>query len=121
LGGSARLASAQLARRRSASPDQAPPRRGRILTLLQALAWAALINAWTFCRFWQDKRRACLGQWRITESELLSLAFLGGTPAAFAARHLLRHKTRKQPFSTRLLSIALAQSGALVWLAVVPG
>nr|WP_314445563.1 DUF1294 domain-containing protein [uncultured Sphingomonas sp.] len=91
------------------------------MTGLQALAWLGVINAWTFYRFRQDKRRAALGQWRVSESELLSLAFLGGTPAAFTARHLLRHKTRKQPFSTWLTGIAALQMGALVWLAMVSG
>lgn len=90
------------------------------MTLLQALAWLALINAWTFHRFRQDKQRAATGRWRVSENELLSLAFLGGTPAAFAARHLLRHKTRKQPFSTWLFGIALMHLGALVWLTMVP-
>ncbi|MGO8609248.1 DUF1294 domain-containing protein, partial [Rhizobium johnstonii] len=87
---------------------------GRILTWLQALAWLALINAWTFHRFRQDKRRAALRQWRVSESELLSLAFLGGTPAAYTARHLLRHKTRKQPFSTYLHLTAMVQVGVLL-------
>ena len=91
------------------------------MTGLQALAWLAFINAWTFCRFHQDKQRAALGQWRVSESELLSLAFLGGTPAAFAARHMLRHKTRKQPFSTYLSLIALVQVGGATGLAVTPG
>ena len=43
---------------------------------------------------------------------------LGGSPAAFAARHLFRHKTRKQPFVTLLWLIALLQLGVLggwVW------
>lgn len=77
-----------------------------------------LINAWTFFRFWQDKQRATRGQWRVSESELLSLAFLGGTPAAFTARHLFRHKTRKQPFSTYLQLTAMVQVGLVVGLAV---
>lgn len=88
---------------------------------LQILAWLAVINAWTFIRFRQDKRRAAASEWRVSESELLSLAFLGGTPAAFAARHLLRHKTRKQPFSTYLSLIAMVQVGVAAGLAVASG
>lgn len=90
------------------------------MTWLEALGCFALINAWTFFRFWQDKQRAGRRAWRVSESELLSLAFIGGSPAAFAARHLLRHKTRKQPFSSQLHLIATLQFAALTCLAVLP-
>jgi uncharacterized membrane protein YsdA (DUF1294 family) len=53
---------------------------------------------------------------RIPEGELLLLAALGGTPGAYAARHIFRHKTRKQPFSTRLRAIAALQLAGLVAL-----
>jgi uncharacterized membrane protein YsdA (DUF1294 family) len=87
---------------------------------LQASGCLAIVNAWTFFRFWQDKQRAGRGEWRVSESELLSLAFIGGSPAAFAVRHLLRHKTRKQPFSRRLHFIATLQFCALACLAAMP-
>ncbi len=88
--------------------------------MLEAFGWLGLINAWTFYRFRQDKQRAVFGQWRVSESELLSLAFFGGTLAAFAARHLLRHKTRKQPFSTYLTLIAMVQVWVVAGLIVMP-
>jgi uncharacterized membrane protein YsdA (DUF1294 family) len=84
------------------------------------LMWAAaffglfLVNCWTVFRFWQDKTRAQAGERRIPEADLLGLALIGGTPGAFLARHLFRHKTRKQPFSDQLLLIATVQSGALL-------
>ena len=81
--------------------------------LITILCWLVFINAWTTLRFWQDKRRAIAGVRRIPEADLLTLAFVGGSPGAFAARHLFRHKTRKQPFSTYLMLIAAAQTGAL--------
>lgn len=81
--------------------------------LVAILCWLVFINAWTALRFWQDKRRAIAGVRRIPEADLLTLAFVGGSPGAFAARHLFRHKTRKQPFSTYLMVIAAAQTGAL--------
>ncbi|NYT40362.1 DUF1294 domain-containing protein [Sphingomonas sp. R-74633] len=87
--------------------------------LLAALAWAILINLWTLLRFWQDKRRAIAGARRIPEARLLRLAALGGTPAAYAARSLFRHKTRKQPFSLYLLLIALAQTGLATGLLIL--
>lgn len=39
---------------------------------------------------------------------------IGGTPGAFLARHWFRHKTRKQPFSTLLILIAVIQAGAII-------
>jgi uncharacterized membrane protein YsdA (DUF1294 family) len=85
------------------------------LTVYGAAAAAALmVNIWTILRFWQDKRFAVSGQRRIPESDLLWLATIGGSPAAYFARWLFRHKTRKQPFSTHLHLIAVVQVGVLI-------
>lgn len=73
-----------------------------------------LVNLWTILRFRQDKQRAIAGARRIPEADLLGLALIGGTPGAFLARHLFRHKTRKQPFSTWLWLIAVIQAGGLI-------
>lgn len=73
----------------------------------------AAVNGVTLARFWQDKARAVAGGRRIPEHALLRLAMIGGTPAAYFARRVLRHKTRKQPFSARLHMIAAAQIGAV--------
>jgi len=81
--------------------------------LLLAFGSLALVNAAAFMTFWYDKRQARAGGWRISESTLLGLALIGGTPGALLARRLFRHKTRKEPFSTWLLLIAMLQAGAL--------
>ena len=86
------------------------------LILWSALALLAL-NLFTMLRFWQDKKRAVAGERRIPEAHLLSLALVGGSPGALAARRLFRHKTRKQPFSTWLFLIVAIQAGALIGLA----
>lgn len=75
-----------------------------------------LVNLWTMLRFWQDKQRAVAGARRIPEADLLGLALIGGSPGALLARHLFRHKTRKEPFSTLLLVIAVLQCGAVIGL-----
>lgn len=49
------------------------------------------------------------------------LAAIGGTPGAFIGQTVLRHKTRKQPFVTYLLLIAVAQVVGLIALAVMTG
>lgn len=84
--------------------------------LAAALLWLVAINLWTLLRFWQDKRRAIAGGRRIPERDLLGLALLGGSPGAFAARRLFRHKTRKQPFSLYLVLTVLIQMSAAIGL-----
>ena len=86
--------------------------------LMPALAWIVAINAWTMLRFWQDKRYAVERMRRVPEADLLMFAAIGGSPGAFAARHLFRHKTRKEPFSTRLMVIAAMQAGVAITLAL---
>lgn len=79
----------------------------------------ALVNIVTFLSFRHDKRRAVTGGPRVREADLLLLALIGGSPAALLARHLFRHKTRKQPFSTLLWLIVGVQIGALIgWLLI---
>lgn len=87
---------------------------------LAEVVWAlAAINLLTFALFGMDKALARSGARRIRESTLLWLAFLGGTPGAYAARGLFRHKTRKQPFSNHLFAIAtlkiVAIGGVIGW------
>lgn len=77
------------------------------------LAGLTAINGWTAFRFWHDKRLAIAGARRIPERDLLFLAFIGGTPGAFLARHLFRDKTRKEPFSTYLQLIGVLQVGGI--------
>jgi len=80
-----------------------------------------LVNIWTMLRFWQDKARARAGLRRIPEVDLLGLALIGGSPGAWLARRLFRHKTRKQPFSTQLAFITLLQAGAIAgWFVLGP-
>jgi len=88
------------------------------LTLPNALGLFALVNLWTFMLFGFDKIRAEDGTWRVSEATLLTWAFFGGTIGAYAGRAVIRHKTRKQPFSSHLHQIAILQVCAAV-LAVV--
>ncbi|KQS93827.1 MULTISPECIES: DUF1294 domain-containing protein [unclassified Rhizobium] len=76
-------------------------------TALTILAILLLLNIVTFCVFWWDKQAARGGAWRIPEGRLLGLAFIGGSLGALAAQQWLRHKTRKEPFRTRLILILL--------------
>jgi uncharacterized membrane protein YsdA (DUF1294 family) len=90
--------------------------------MLTVLGWTILplllVNLITMMQFYDDKQRAIEGRRRIRESDLLALAFIGGSPGALLARHLFRHKTRKEPFSTQLLVIVALQVGATIGLAI---
>ena len=65
-----------------------------------------IINVITYVTFAGDKRAAELGRRRISERDLLTLAFIGGTPGALIAQQMLRHKTRKEPFRSTLWTLA---------------
>ncbi|MCC3303813.1 DUF1294 domain-containing protein [Sneathiella sp. HT1-7] len=77
--------------------------------VLIAAAYIGIINIVGFLAFAWDKHCAVQDRRRIPESELLSIAFLGGTIGSISAQHLLRHKTRKQPFKSSLYGIAVLQ------------
>jgi uncharacterized membrane protein YsdA (DUF1294 family) len=77
--------------------------------LAVALGYLMVVNVVGYAAFVADKRAARRGTRRIAERTLLLLALVGGTPAAYVARHLLRHKTRKQPFVAKLHAIATLQ------------
>ena len=78
------------------------------------------VNLLTFGLFGIDKAKARVGAWRVAESTLLMLAFLGGTLGAYAGRAVFRHKTRKQPFNSNLFAVAVLQvaglGGLLGWM-----
>ena len=67
----------------------------------QILVLAALGNLIAFGLFAFDKFQARAGGQRVSEQTLLASVLIGGL-GAWMGQHLLRHKTRKEPFRTRL-------------------
>ena len=88
-----------------------------LLTPANIATYLIAINFSAFAAFGLDKMQAEAGAWRISEARLLGLAFIGGTPGAYAGRHLFRHKTRKQPFSSELHNVAILHAAGLTGLA----
>ena len=89
-----------------------------LLTPANIAVAVVAMNLLAFAAFGIDKALAEQGMRRISEHTLLQLAFFGGIAGAYAGRALFRHKTRKQPFSNQLHTIAGLQLCAATFLAV---
>ncbi len=76
--------------------------------------YLGVLNLLTFAIFGFDKAAAAGRRSRVPERALLTLAALGGSPAALLARPAFRHKTRKQPFGAWLTLIVFLQAAAVV-------
>jgi uncharacterized membrane protein YsdA (DUF1294 family) len=84
----------------------------------RALILVAVAELAVFGLFWFDKTQARDQGWRLRESTLLLAAVFGGL-GAWMGQHLLRHKTRKAPFRTRLgaaVVIHLIGLAAVFWV-----
>jgi len=73
------------------------------------------INLLTAYLFYYDKKSAKFGSWRTSEKTLLSMAAIGGTPAAYWAINKFRHKSKKSSFKSKLFVVAIAQFFALIY------
>ena len=83
------------------------------------LAVLLLANLAGFALMAWDKRAAIRGARRVPERRLLAVALLGGSVGTATAGAVLRHKTRKQPFATRLRLILALHAAALVAFAAL--
>lgn len=90
-----------------------------IFTAEHLAYYVIAMNVIAFAAFGIDKFLAENDLRRISEATLLLWALIGGTPGAYAGRHLFRHKTRKQPFSSTLHLIAVIQVAVLAFVVVV--
>lgn len=90
---------------------------GGLTVIDKTLIVLAVLEAVVFGLFWFDKVQARNGDWRVRERTLLLAALFGGLGAWFA-QHLLRHKTRKEPFRTLLgivIVLHLLGMAAVIW------
>jgi uncharacterized membrane protein YsdA (DUF1294 family) len=81
--------------------------------------WLLAINIVTVVTYRVDKIRAGNGRSRVRERNLLLVALVGGSPAAYIAMYLMkpRHKTRKVSFLWKFWGIVIGQMVllALYW------
>lgn len=80
-----------------------------VLTLL-------IINIVAFAAYGIDKRKAKKGRWRIPESTLLLLAFLGGALGALLGMRTFHHKTKHWKFKILVPLFLALQIALAVWL-----
>ena len=73
------------------------------------------INLLTFLAYGIDKWKAKHKRWRITETALLLLAALGGSPAALLAMRVFHHKTLHKKFRYGVPAILVAQMAAIAF------
>ena len=78
------------------------------------IGYLVLINAFGLGIMFLDKQFAKTHQWRIRESTLLSVAFLGGALGSLFGMLLFLHKTRKRKFQILGPLFLLLQIG-LYW------
>lgn len=76
------------------------------------------INALIFMCYGVDKQAAIKKKWRVPEKQLLAMALIGGTPGAWFAQKIFRHKTKKQSYRQALWLVFVVQAMVLAALAV---
>ena len=69
-----------------------------MLVLYSYLAFLAVMSLIAFYTYRSDKIRAIRGEWRIRESVLISLGFLGGALGALISMNVFRHKIKRWYF-----------------------
>ena len=91
----------------------------RVLQNPVPLALYPIFSLVTFGMYARDKACAANGEWRISESTLHLLEFLGGWPGGGVAQQLLRHKNRKAEYQMVFWTIVavhlLGWIGAIAW------
>ena len=73
-----------------------------------------IINALGFVIMHADKQKARKDLWRIPETTLFAVAFLGGSLGCFMGMRLFRHKTKHLKFSLGLPLLLAVQIIALI-------
>ena len=77
------------------------------LSLHSALIAVALLSTYTYYAYADDKRRARLHGWRLSEQYLHILELIGGWPGAYIAQRRLRHKVSKPMYQLIFWAIVI--------------
>lgn len=80
------------------------------------IGYLLAVNIATTGAYGYDKKISASSRVRVPENVLHVLALVGGSPGAFVAQQLFRHKTRKSSFQLVFWGIVLLQAIVVVWL-----
>lgn len=84
------------------------------------LGYLILINLVGFTAMFLDKRRARRGAFRIPESTLFTIAFMGGSLGSLIVMYLFHHKTRHRSFTVGIPLLLILQLFILIFLYLSP-
>lgn len=84
------------------------------------LGYLMLINLVGFTAMFLDKRKARKGAFRIPESTLFTIAFMGGSLGSLIGMYTFRHKTRHRSFTIGMPLLLLLQLLVLFFLYLSP-
>ena len=74
------------------------------------------LSAVAFLAYYVDKSAAQNNRWRTAENTLHLLGLAGGWPGALVARHVLRHKSKKESFRSAFRLTVVLNCSVLLWL-----
>ena len=80
------------------------------------LGYLLVVNITSFLLYGIDKYKAKKGQWRISETTLLTMAAIGGSVGAWAGIRLWHHKTMHKKFKYGIPIIIILQVVLAVYL-----
>ena len=79
-------------------------------------AYLIFLNLVGFLIMGEDKRRAKMRRWRISERMLFLVSILGGSIGTWAGMYVFRHKTRHWYFVIGIPLILILQIAGAIWL-----
>lgn len=86
--------------------------------IIVVFSYLIIINIVSFHLYRIDKRKAERGEYRIPETVLLGIAFLGGALGAFCAMREYRHKTLHTTFAVGVPIAMAIQIGLVLWVMI---
>lgn len=79
-------------------------------------AYLIFLNIAGFLIMGEDKRRAKMRRWRISERMLFLVSILGGSIGTWAGMYVFHHKTRHWYFVIGMPLILILQIAGAIWL-----